>query len=428
MLRRKNLKSEFLKSVVVLTTGTVLAQAVSYLAMLILTRVYTDVEFGEWGIYMRIVAFVTAIATARYEASIPLPKFDGHGYLLYKASLRIGAMVLTATTITFAVYLLIVPSGWYGITFAACTVGSIAFVILINLGTNWSIRTKAFKAISRQQVVNSVSANIFRVGLGYMGFGALGLIFGTFIGYIISSVWFVRDFLTLTREKFNKYSRKKTGVLLKEHKAFPIINLPHVTMDLGRDLLVAALIVYFFEKDIFGQYNHSYLILRLPLAVVGIAVGRVFYQRCLELVNEGKSVVPLLKKTLRTLILLSVLPFLIIYLFGQPMFEFVFGANWGKSGSYSEIMSIWYMMLFLAAPLSSLPLVLRRQREFFIIGLFGSLNQLIGFGVLPLLWGTSQESWITILWCVSIAQAIYFIIVCLLTIYYAKKGVKGTES
>ena len=48
MLQRLHLKSEFLKSVVVLTTGTVMAQAVGYLVMPILTQLYSDEEFGEW--------------------------------------------------------------------------------------------------------------------------------------------------------------------------------------------------------------------------------------------------------------------------------------------------------------------------------------------------------------------------------------------
>lgn len=424
MLQKLHLKSEFLKSVVVLTSGTVMAQAVGYLVMPLLTRMYSEEEFGEWGIYMRLVAFISTVATARYELSLPLPKQEGHGYLLYQLSIRIARIVLITTLITAAVYLLMIDSGTYEWAFAGITVASIAFVIYINLGTNWSIRTKAFKAISRQQMVNSISANGFRLLLGWIGWTPLGMLLGTFIGYALSSVWFIRDYAELARKRYRNYSKKKSRVLLKEYRDFPIVNLPHVTLDLGRDLLIALLISEIFSEEIFGLFNHSYLVLRLPLVVVGVAIGRVFYQRCLELINNGQSIMPILRRTIVVLILLSIVPFGLIYLFGEPMFSFVFGEKWGQSGFYSEIMAIWSLTLFVASPLSSLPLVLNRQREFFLIGIIGSAFQLIGFGILPFIWGTSESSWIAILWTVSIAQSFYFTLYTEFILYYAKKGKK----
>lgn len=428
MLQRLHLKSEFLKSVVVLTTGTVMAQAVGYLVMPILTQLYSDEEFGEWGLYMRLVAFVSTIATARYELSIPLPKHEGHSFLLYRLSIRIARIVLIVTLLTFVAYLLSIGANSTDWIFAVIAWLSIIFVISINLGTNWAIRTKAFKAISRQQMVNSIGANSFRLLFGFLQMSAFGLLIGTLIGYAISSIWFIRDYLVLGKKHYRNYSKKKAKPLLKEYKDFPTVNLPHITIDLGRDLLVAALIAYFFGKDIFGQFNHSYLILRLPLIVIGVAVGRVFYQRCLELVNDGRSVMSLLRKTILVLFLLSIVPFALIYFFGEPLFSFIFGEEWGKSGMYSEIMALWSLMIFVVSPLSSLPLVLRRQKEFFFIGIFGSVFQLFSFGVLPLIWGTSQESWIAILWFVTIAQTFYFLSVLFFTVYYASKGVKASGS
>lgn len=419
-------RSEFLKSVVVLTTGTVMAQAVGYLVMPFLTHLYTDEQWGDWGLYTRIVAFVSTVATARYELSIPLPKHDGHSYALYKLSLYISRIILLLSVLLAVAYLLIEPSGWNDIWFVIATIVSIFFVVYINLGTNWAIRTKAFKKISFQQMTNSISANGFRLLFGWMNFGSLGMVLGTTIGYAVSSFGFVKDFLHLDKVKYKNYTKKKQRALLREYREFPTVNLPHVTVDLGRDLLVAAFIAHYFGKGIFGQFNHSYLILKLPLVVVGVAIGRVFYQRCVELVNDRKSTLPLLRRTLGTLFLLSIIPFSIIFMFGEPMFAFVFGEEWGNSGYYSEIMAIWSLMLFLVSPLSSLPLALRRQKEFFILGLFGSVIQLFSFGVLPMLWGTSDEAWIGILWFVSIAQSCYFLVVCIFTLYYAGKGVKST--
>jgi O-antigen/teichoic acid export membrane protein len=219
---------------------------------------------------------------------------------------------------------------------------------------------------------------------------------------------------------------KKTKVLALEYKQFPLVNLPHVLVDLGRDLLIAALIVLFFGKDLFGLYNHSYMILRLPMIIVGASIGQVFFNKCSELVQNGNSTYNLMKRTLLILFGLSIVPFSIIFFFGEPLFSFVFSEAWAKSGYYSEIMTIWLMMNFMISPLSSLPLVLKRQKEFFFIGTFASITQVFCFFIFPFLWGDSEAVFESMLWTLSISQAVILFCVIFITLYYSKKGVKTT--
>ena len=70
----KNIKTNtFIKSVSVLMTGTVLAQALTYLITPVLTQFILLKKWGTW-VYLRIVGFVAALATMRYELTLPLPK------------------------------------------------------------------------------------------------------------------------------------------------------------------------------------------------------------------------------------------------------------------------------------------------------------------------------------------------------------------
>lgn len=91
---RTHLQSDFFKSLTVLLTGGLLAQAIGYAIAPILTRLYDPTEMGELALYMRITGFIAAIATLWYEAALPLPKNDGHSYLLYLISLLISFVVL----------------------------------------------------------------------------------------------------------------------------------------------------------------------------------------------------------------------------------------------------------------------------------------------------------------------------------------------
>lgn len=423
MIKDRLLKSDIIRSVLVLMTGTVLAQLISYVALMVISRIYDQEDMGELGIYMRTVSFIAAVGTLRFEASLPLGKHQGHSFLIYKLSLRIAWVIISACALGGLIYFIFQPATLDDLWFGVITLASGFFVVFINLGTNWSIRNKEFKKISRQRVVNSASGNSLRIIFGALGFGSVGLLLGTLVGYLVSSAWYIRDFLHLDRFEYKKYSKKKQRALIKENKEFPLVNLPHVMLDVGRDMIVAYFITHFFAKDIFGLYYHAMVILVAPLSIIGTSIGQVLFNKCSELINNGVSTFPLVRRTLTVLFLLSIVPFSCIFFFGEEIFTFVFSAKWANSGYYSEIMALWLMMLFVVSPLSSLSLVLRRQKEFFFLSFIGSGIQLIGFCVFPLFWGTDSESWTRILWFVSMSQTGYFTLVGSMYLYYSRKPV-----
>ena len=424
MFGKLNIRSEFFKSVIVLMTGTVLAQAINMICLPLLTHYfYSPEEFGEFNLYMRLVGFISGIAAARFEMSLPLPNHDGHSYLLYRLSLRIALISIVGMTIFGFIYILLDSAAVIDVPFLLLSIGSTLFVVFINLGTSWSIRKKQYRAISRQKIVGAISSNVFRIILALSSFGSIGLILGTFLGYAVSSYWYIADFITLNGKVYPNYSKKKNKVLVKEYREFPLVNLPHVSLDLGRELLVAMFVAQYFGLEIFGWYSVSYTILKLPISIIGTSIGQVFYGRASELVNEGKSIFPLLKRTMRSLILLSIIPFAIVFFFGEPIFEFILGADYLESGRYSEIMAPWLMLLFLVSPTSNLSLVLRRQKEYFALGALNSAIQLIGFGVLPLFLGRDDAAWTEVLTIVTIAMCVAFIGVAFVSLYFAKIGV-----
>ena len=415
--------NEFLKSVMVLTSGTVIAQIISYLITPLLTRIYSTEEMGDLGVYMRAVGFISALATARYELSLPLPKNDKHSFILYRLSLKIASYILLACAFIGIIYILARPFSWDEVIFVSITLLSSVFLIMINLGTNWSIRMKQFNKISYSKISNSLSSNLLRWIFGWFGWGSFGLLFATLIGFFLSSLSFVKELLQLSKGH-GSISKKEMYVLGREYRQFPFVSLPHTLIDLGRDLLVATLIISFFSKDIFGSFNHSYTILRLPLMVIGASIGQVFFNRCSVMINEGKEIYPLLRKTMIILFALSIIPFGMIFFIGEPLFAFVFGSEWGVSGYYSEIMSIWLMFNFLISPVSNIPIILNRQKEYFILGLVGTAMQLFCFGVMPLIIGTTSQDFITILWAVSFSQSAYLVFGVFYALYISKKGRK----
>ena len=75
-LTKRISNSDFLKSLAILMTGTIIAQAIGYLLAPIITRIYTPKKWVSLRIFQTFIAFIATIATASYEFALPLPKKD----------------------------------------------------------------------------------------------------------------------------------------------------------------------------------------------------------------------------------------------------------------------------------------------------------------------------------------------------------------
>ncbi len=420
MFKKLNLKSDLVKHIIVLMSGTVMAQMLGYFFAPVITRLYTPDEAGELGLFIRIVGIGAAFATLRYELALPIVKANVHSFRLYLIALR--------STIAFsllALIILIIPIGLSiqidTTIFYLLIPFTIFFFALNNIGTNWAIRNKAFKSISYARISNSLVSSLTKIGLGWLNFGSSGLIIGMALGAVIANLKFIVDFFK-AKQYFQISSRSSRNyVLAITYKEFPKINLPHVLMDLGRDLLIAVLLLKLFSKEDFGLYDLSFRMLKVPLIFIGVAIGQIFFQSCAKKVNDNKDILPVVLKSVKTLTLLSIVPFTIIFIFGEEIFSFVFGEMWSGAGRFAEIMSPWFMVNFILSPISSIPVIIRRQSEFFKMAMIGTFVMIVSLVVPPVFFNFDIYN---TLWVVSIGQTIYLLCAMVFIFYYTKKGVK----
>jgi len=422
--RIKNIKkSDFVKSLTVLMTGTLIAQFVGYALAPVISRQFSPSEMGEFGMFQRWVVLVATIATARYEFSLPLPKRDEHSFQLYRLALYSTCVTLAITFIGFIVYGLYIEKAIDFAIWALLLVGSIAALVFFNLGTNWAIRHKQFKRISLSKMTNSLGLNVSRVVSGFFHMGKWGLLLSFLLSLIIGSAHFVKDFFQWNKKPRTSVSRKKMMSLAKTYKDFPLINLPHALSDNLREVLVALILIEVFSEQIFGSYDHTFRMLRLPVMIIGASISQILFNRISSFRLEKKLLMPTVSKVFISLLALSIIPFSIIYFFGQPLFVFVFGDQWLESGKLSEIMAPWLMLNFISSPLTIIPLVLEKQKTFFFISISGSILQVAGFLILPNLFNAHQDAMYRVFHIVTWSQ----VLIAILTIVYIFSIIKKED-
>jgi len=361
----------FLKNVATLMTGSAIARIVPIAAAPILTRIYTPEDYGVLTLYTSVVALFALLITGCYEQAIVLPKEEKDARSIIKLSLIIAICLSFVTLIIVIVFNEQISvllgnkdiSPWlYLVPISVFSAG------LYNAFNYWSNRNKKYRRLSVTRISQSVFTSGTQLMTGFSGFGMSGLIFGNITGQMVATGYltyqsFKKDSITL--KDINKEDILRNA---SKYQNFPKFVAIHSFLDGFRLSIIVFLISRYFGSRILGCYSFAMRMLQLPLMLMATSLSQVFYQKVASNYNSKQPISPLITKLILRLALISLPFFIIIMLFAPDIFSFVFSPKWGLAGEYARIMSPWLFISFLGSPISTIPLVLNKQKQWFYIG------------------------------------------------------------
>ena len=378
-------RSEFTRNVLTLITGTSMAQAIPIAISPILTRLYTPAEFGIFALYMSIASIISIVATARYELAIVVPQNDSDAINILSLSLIVAFFVSIICTIIVLVFNKIIAQS-LGNPDIESWLYFIPLTVLLT-GINqafslWFNRKKRYKGVAISRVNRRGMTAASNVGLGYAGVGASGLIIGGLFGLFSANIFLGIRILQDDRSKFEAISKLKIIALAKKYSSFIKFNSAQAFSDMIRDNGITILIQAFFSTSILGFYFLAVRIVKNPLNIIGSSISQVFYRDIAERTNKGSSLYPIVKSVLIKLLLISTPLFGGLYLVAPMLFGFVFGDSWSMSGRFVQALIPWFFVNFIISPISTVPIVLNRQRTFLIIGIVYTTIALLSIYIL----------------------------------------------
>jgi len=360
--------SEIIQSVMTLSIGTIIAQLIPILASLILARLYTPDDYGNWGIFSSYAAIFTVIICGRYEYAILRPKRLIDAFHLCILSIAIGGVI------SFFLYVILVFFFLSNFTYITSIKGILwlpLYVLvsgLLQVFVNYANRGEQYKIIASSSVLRSCIQAIFRIFFGLMEICG-GLIVGAMLGLFGGNVCFIRKFPF--RRILHYISLNRVKELIKEYKKFPIYEVPSGLLNVMSTNIPLLLLSYFFHKEYVGYFSMAITILYMPISFIGIALGQVFYKKAC--VWNGEQIAGLAIKIFRLTFFTGAIPVLLLTLYGNDIFAFLLGKHWGITGTFAMYMSIWIWLVLCFLPLSTVFWVKDKQR----IGMILNLAMLI---------------------------------------------------
>ncbi len=367
-------KSEFLKNVLTLITGTTLAQFVSLLAAPVLSRLFTPDDYGVLGTYLSIVTVLSLLSTARYDYVVLLPKHDADAIniLGLASSILLIYTGIVATVIVVGVFSEVITPGKLG-QWIFVVPFSVFLLSLNQTLSFWHNRKKRYGFIAAKRITQTLSVAVTALTLGLTKVTDGGLlianIVGTFIGVAVFVVaLFMRDsgeISTISTEKMKKLGR----LYIRYPKfAMPANVLSGASLELPVLFLSAYAGVFYA-----GQYSFMRRIVTFPMRLIGGATGEVFRQKAAQLYNDTGSCLSLYLATLKKLLLLAVPSFFLLFTVGPMLFTLVFGEAWAEAGRYVRMLVPLFFFQLIDSPISSISLLTGHERYSF----FWQLSKLL---------------------------------------------------
>lgn len=367
-LYAKAKNSAFIKNLLVVMSGTALAQVLGFALSPIISRIYSPTDFGIFGSFYAILGVIAAGITLEYSQALMLPKKKEDAFGLFVISclltLLIGGLFLLICIAApgFILSFIKDSNGWILVLLIVGIVGA-----GINLTfQSWCIRVKAFKHTSASQVIRSLSANGTQLGLGFLKGGPIALIFGVILGNILATLSLTRVVLRESKALWSYTRLNRLWQLAKEYRDFPIYSASTNMINSLSVGLPIFLLTHFYGIAVAGAYAFGIRIIQAPMELVLRALRQVLYQKASETYNEGGLLVPLYLKITGGLFAIGALPSIILIIWAPQIFTWIFGIQWYTAGVFARSLVLWLLFMFCNLPAVLFSRIIRMQQKMFL--------------------------------------------------------------
>jgi O-antigen/teichoic acid export membrane protein len=385
----KVLNSVTVRNVFALTSGTVLSQVLPILFFPVLSRLYTPADYGVLGLFMSISSLLMVVSNLQLNYAILMPKDHSEAVKILTSGCYI-VLLFSIFTLLVIVFGAAAIASWLNSTeltlwlyFVPLTV----FLTGINVQFSaWFNRHGKFKIISFSRIIASVITVVLSLSMHFLIKGAAGLVISYVMASLISFLYLYYSFRK--EDTLAIISLKDVRSLLKAYRNFPLYTMPTELISNFSQQLPLFIFSTFSGPASVGLFNRSRQILALPINYISGSISEIYKQKSSEAYRNNRSSLRLLfLKTLGSLFLVSVVPFIVLVVFAPDLFAFFFGENWREAGVFTQCLGLMYFLKFVVSPLTFNFYLVGKQRLDFILHiviiLITSAALYIGFRVSP---------------------------------------------
>lgn len=387
-MRKFNFQSQFLKSIAILTSGSILAQIITFAFSPVMTRLFTTEQIGENTLLLTAVSIFGQVVALRYDVAIVTEKKEENIFPIIKLSFALAALISLVISIGYGIsfYLDGEPTG------AIAFKGFFLFVLLsltgiTNILVSFNNRNKEYKLITKVHVKRNLAKECFMTVGGFLYPHTAVLI----LSQVVGTIFGVKEQSKSLFEKsgrlsaFKKVSFAQCANMAKEHKKQALFSTPAIFANNFSYSSINIFVESLFGASTLGLYSISYRILGLPLGIVSNNISKVYFEEAARQYNTKGNYRGLFLKISALLLGVSI-PFVAVLMVFAPMVcALVFGQEYYAAGLYIRCLAPMFGIRLIVSPLTVGMQISRKQQKELLIQLLFILCSCLGYAAAKVL-------------------------------------------
>lgn len=367
-LKRLGVGTSFWRQVFTLFSGSFLAQAFAVALTPFIARLYPPTDFGILGVFVALVTVLVVVINGGYEWAIMLPGSSLEAHRLLWLCLWIalgGSALLLAVLVPAGDCLLTLMDSpqlipWKYVLPLSLLLEGLSQAVRVALN-----RLQAYRMLSLSKVLRSMSQAILSLGLGLLGFGFEGLLWGFLLGQFLGLLPMGHAYVRGMAQEGLSLLPHKLGEAARTYRDFPRFSVLSTLLHTASRHLPFFLLPVLFSQEVNGLFSQADRILSLPVVLLSMSIGQVYFERASKARLAGaEALAAITRATFYRLALLAV-PFWVITLLAGPwLFEVVLGAAWRPAGVYAQWLIPWMALAFITSPLAYLIDIQRKLKVY----------------------------------------------------------------
>ncbi|HDM8811900.1 type 8 capsular polysaccharide synthesis protein Cap8K [Staphylococcus aureus] len=338
----------------ILSSG--IAQVILIITTPIITRLYSPAEFGEFTIFSNIAMILIPIINARYDLLIVNAKNDRSANILSQISFLISLLILLILIPILAISAWLYPNFILDFIFIIIM---LFLVSLTNIFTNYLNKERKYKVLSLINVFRAGSMALLQIIFGLLSLGSLGLIIGFSLSYITG--------ITLGYKTFKKHfnivrNKEETKALFLENKNQLVYSTPSILLNSLSFSVVVFFIGVLYTNTEVGIYGMAIRVLGIPVTIISLGLSKIFMQQANDYYIERGNFRNLLLKFSSTLVIVSIILYVPLYLFSEELVNILLGHSWVDAITVIKIVIPLFVIRLIVSTVSLSVIVLQKQQ------------------------------------------------------------------
>ena len=374
-----------------LATGTLIAQVLSIVALPVLSRLYSEQEFGKFTLLTSTSATLLPLATLRLENIFQSERGIKESQQILSVYLKV--IFIFCMTLTVLEWIYWISSRATNLPKFSCfwlllplQIFSLALVTIFN---QILFKTKLFATSAKAGILQNGISGMSQSILGVINPNVVFLSLGAAVGKLAC---FLPYRNSLKREfNFEFAGSRRLKTFLKKNIATTGILVSASFLDAALISVPAILLNSYFGSKFAGYFGMTQLILYFPMTLIGGAVGSVLFSEIATPENSFAQDFKSLRREIRQILFLLTLSAsgyaIIVMLFSERLFPLILGSKWTTAGHLASMLAVPYAVGFIWYPLANIFLALKLWKTTLLIAIARLSGSLIcGFLALVLHW------------------------------------------